>query len=126
MEIEISEDGFIAAIRVMEEGVLVEDLDRQVAECVQAIQEHGGKAELTLKIKIARIPNMDTAVGLTPTVITKIPKPDRPAKVLFVTKDSGLTDQYQKQDDLDLGQPIKKQPSPLQPVSKIGAPANEK
>lgn len=125
MEIEISEDGFVAALRALEGGALVEELDRGMIKCVQAIQDFGGKAELTLKVKVNRIPGMATAVTLVADVITKVPKEPRPSSVLFVTKGSGLTDQTQKQEAFDLGEPLARPATPLQPVTRIGASSND-
>lgn len=103
MDVPISEDGFINAIRSINGGALVEELDREMIKAVQAIFDHGGKAELTLKLKINRIANLETAVNITPDVVAKIPKEERPSKAMFVTPGNGLTDQYQEQKGLPLG-----------------------
>lgn len=103
MDIPISEDGFLNALRSMNGGALVEELDRELINAVQAIFDHGGKAEITVKLKLNRIANMETAVNITPDVIVKVPKEERPSKAMFVTAGSGLTDQYQDQKGLPLG-----------------------
>ena len=125
MQIEISDDGFLATVHTLEGGSLVDELDRSLIECVQAIHDRGGKAELTLKIKVARIPKMATAVSVVADVTTKVPKEDRAGSVLFVTNGSGLTFQHQKQESFDLGAPIAERTPPLTPIARIGERTNE-
>jgi hypothetical protein len=119
MEIEISEDGFINALRSQNGGALIEELDRELAKAVQAIFDHKGGAEITLKLKIERLPRMENALEITPAVAVKLPKEERPSKVMWVTAGSGLTDQYQEQQSMDLGSPVQPQKATLTPVSKI-------
>lgn len=99
----ISDDGFINALRVINSAAVVEDLDSRLIQAVSAIFDHGGKAEITLKLKLARIPNMDTAVNITAEVFTKLPKEKPASKALFVTRNFGLSDQPQEQRALPLG-----------------------
>lgn len=103
MDIPISDDGFVNALRLINGGALVDDLDRDLIKAVSAILDHGGKAEITLKLKLARIANMDTAVNVTPDVVVKLPKGEQASKALFVTHGHGLSDQYQEQQGLPLG-----------------------
>lgn len=103
MDIPISDDGFLNTLRLINGGALVDDLDRSLIKGVAAIFDHGGKAEITLKLKLARIANMDTAVNVTPDVIVKLPKGEQPSKALFVTRGHGLSDHYQEQQGLPLG-----------------------
>ncbi len=124
MELEISKDGFIAALRTLEGGALIEELDRGLIECVQAIQERGGKAEIKLSIMVGRIPGTATAVSVSSDVVTKVPKEDRSSKVLFVTPGYGLTHQHQEQEEFDLGLPLVQKTAPLTPVSHIGVDNN--
>lgn len=118
MDIPISEDGFINALRSINGGALVEELDREMIKAVQAIFDHGGKAEVTLKLKLARIANMDTAVTITPDVQTKVPKEERPSKAMFVTAGSGLSDQHQEQQGLPLGEETERPVTTLTTVDK--------
>ena len=92
MDIPISDDGFVNTLRLINGGALVDDLDRNLMKAVAAIFDHGGKAEITLKLKLARIANMDTAVNVTPDVIVKLPKGEQPSKALFVTRGHGLSE----------------------------------
>lgn len=118
MDIPISEDGFINAVRSINGGALVEELDREMIKAVQAIFDHGGKADITLKLKLARIPNMETAVNITHDVIAKVPKEERPAKAMFVTAGSGLSDQYQEQQGLPLGSETERPRANLTSIDK--------
>lgn len=104
MDVPISEDGFINVLRAMNGGALIEELDREMINAVQAIFDLGGKAEVTVKLKINRIANMEAAVNITPDLVVKIPKEERPSKAMFVTPGSGLTDQFQEQRGLPLGE----------------------
>lgn len=106
MDIPISEDGFINALRAINGGAIVEELDREMINAVQAIFDNGGKAEITLKLVIARIPNMEAAVNLRPKVTSRLPQEDPPNKAMFVTPGNGLTDQFQAQDNLPLGDEV--------------------
>tara|TARA_R110000772_G_scaffold48089_4_gene109876 strand:- start:64537 stop:64911 length:375 start_codon:yes stop_codon:yes gene_type:complete len=117
MEIEVSEDGFINVIRCISGGALVEELDREMIKGVQAIFDHGGKSEITLKIKIDRVANLETAVNISHDVTAKHPKEARGKKAMFITKGSGLSDQYQEQGGLPLGTPTEAKRPNLSPVS---------
>lgn len=119
MEIEISEDGFINAVRSINGGALVEELDREMIKGVQAIFDHGGSSEITLKLKLSRIPNMETAVKIAHDVKANHPREDRPIKAMFVTKGSGLADQPQEQTGLDLGAPTESRRRNLSPVTGL-------
>lgn len=98
-----NDDGLINALSLINSGAVVVELDSRLTQSVAAIFDRGGKAEITLKLKLARIPNMDTAVNLTAEVITKLPKEKPASKALFVTPSCGLSDQPQEQQKLPLG-----------------------
>ena len=116
MNIPISDDGFVNALCSINTGELVHELDRSLIKAVRAIFDHGGKAEITLKLKLARIPNMDTAVNITPETVVKLPKEEMPSKALFVTRDHGLSDQYQEQQGLPLGPETERPRAKLAPI----------
>ena len=119
MEINISEDGFINMLQAQNGGALVDELDREMIKGVQAIFDHGGASEITVKIKLSRIPNMDTAVNIKHDVTAKHPKEDRPTKAMFISAGSGLTDDYQEQRGLPLGAPVDAKKPNLTPVSRL-------
>jgi hypothetical protein len=119
MEIEVSEDGFINALRSINGGALVEELDRELIKGVQAIFDHGGSSEITLKFKVSRIPGMEKAVNIRHNVAAKHPQEERPAKAMFITAGSGLSDQYQEQQGLPLGTPTEAKRPSLSPISHI-------
>lgn len=104
MQVEISEDGFINMLMQQNGGAVIEELDRELIKGVGAIFDHGGNTNITLKITVKRIPNMDTAVSISHDVVAKHPKEERPAKAMFVTTGNGLADQVQEQQNLGLGQ----------------------
>jgi len=104
MQIKISEDGFLNLLTQQNGGSLIEELDRELMKGIGAILDLGGSADISLKIKIARVPNMETAVSITHDVIAKHPKEPRPAKAMFVTIGNGLSVQHQEQQSLGLGE----------------------
>jgi len=118
MEIEISPDGFINALKTINGGALIDELDRDIIKAVEAIFDNGGKADITLKLTLSRIANMETAVNIKHDVIVKLPKEDRPNQAMFVTAGSGLTDQFQKQDALPLGEQTERRVAQLTTVDK--------
>ena len=103
MDIPISDDGFLTTLRLINGGAVVAELDSSLIKGVSAIFDHGGKAEITLKLKLTRIKNMDTAVTLTAEVTQKLPKGEPASKAFFVTPSCGLSDQPQEQQALPLG-----------------------
>lgn len=124
MDIEVSEDGFINMLRAQNGGALIEELDRELITGIQAMFDHGGSSDITLKIKLSRVPNMATAVNIKHDVIAKHPQEERPTKAMFVTGGSGLTDQYQEQTNMELGEPIEPRKPNLAPISTITGDKN--
>lgn len=118
MEIEVSEDGFVNAIMAINGGALIDELDREMIKSVQAIFDNGGKADITLKLSLSRIANMESAVNIKHDVTVKLPKEERPNKAMFVTHGSGLTDQYQQQDKLPLGEETPRRGPTLASIDK--------
>lgn len=104
LEIEISEDGFINMLRGLNGGAVVDELDRELIKAVGAVLDHGGASQITVKISLKRLRDLESAVTITHDVIAKHPKEVRPAKAMFVTQGNGLVDQHQKQELLPLGE----------------------
>jgi hypothetical protein len=119
MEVSISEDGFLNMLQSQNGGALVDELDREMVKGIQAIFDHGGTAELTIKLKFSRLREMETALSVKHDVVAKHPKEERPSRVMFITKGSGLSDDYQEQEKLDLGEPVAPVRNTLAPVSTI-------
>ena len=119
MEVLISEDGFINMLRAQNGGALVDELDREMVKGIQAIFDNGGSTNITLKIKVSRIPGMETAVLIAHDVIAKHPQEPRQTKSMFITKGSGLADQPQEQTTMDLGQPVERPRATLVPLSNL-------
>ncbi|ALO46603.1 hypothetical protein [Pseudohongiella spirulinae] len=104
LPIEISEDGFLNMLRGLNKGAVIEELDKELIKGVGAILDHGGSSQITLKINIKRLRDLESAVTITHDVAAKHPKEDRPAKAMFVTHGNGLVDQQQEQGALPLGE----------------------
>lgn len=113
-EIAISEDGFINALRSLNGGSVVEELDRELAKGIGAIFDHGGASTITVKISVKRIRNMESAVSIDHDVMAKHPKEERPTKAMFVNLTNGLTDQPQQQTSMNLGDAVDQRKSTLQ------------
>lgn len=103
MQIEVAEDGFVAML--VAHGAL-DELDRELIKCNSAIFDLGGKAEITIKTKIARVPKLETAVDTMIDVKSKYPEHKRPNRTMFVTPGNGVTDQFQEQKPLGLGNAV--------------------
>lgn len=102
MEIEVGSDGFLAMLRSINGGAVIDELDREMMAGVQAVMDNGGASEITLKVKLSRIKNMEQAFDIKHDVIAKHPREARPSKAMFATRNHGLTDQYQEQTALEL------------------------
>lgn len=113
MDISISDDGFVNTLRLINDGAVVAELDASLTQAVAALFDHGGKAEIVLKLKLTRIKNMDTAVTLTAETTKKLPKEEPASKAFFVTPTCGLSDQPQEQQRLPLGPETERQRAKL-------------
>jgi hypothetical protein len=116
MQIEVADDGFIAML--VAHSVL-DELDRELVKCNSAIFELGGKATITVKAQLGRVPKLDTAVDTYIDIKSKHPEHERPSRTLFVTPSNGVTDQFQEQKPLGLGQPVAAQSVLGKPLSKV-------
>lgn len=101
-EVIISPDGFINMLMMQNGGAVVDELDREMIKGIQAILDHGGKADLTVKFSFTKIKNLEGAMSITHDVAFKHPKEKRPEKAMFLTPGNGLSDQQQDQGSLDL------------------------
>jgi len=117
MEIKVGDDGFIAMLRGINGGAVIDELDRELMAGVQAIFDNGGKSDITLKINLSRIKNMDQAVDIKHDVIAKHPREPRSSKAMFATRTHGLTDQFQDQQKLELT-PSDPRRSSITPLNK--------
>ncbi len=118
-EVTISEDGFINMLMQQNGGAVIDELDREMIKGIQAVLDHGGKTDITLKISISKLNDLESAMRIKHDVVAKHPKEERPMKAMFLTKENGLSDQQQDQSSLDLGSPVDKATvSHLTPVDK--------
>lgn len=84
-------------------GVSEEDIDRAVRECLQAINDHGGKASLTLKFTFKRHKNFNNVVGVKceePKV--SLPKAENLETLMYTNAHNDLLIQPQEQGTLAL------------------------
>lgn len=119
MEITCSPDGFINMLNNQNGGALVTELDRELKKGIEAILDHGGSSEITLKIKIGRIKSMEKAVSVSHDVITRFPKEERLSQAMFLSNGNGLLIQPQSQTALDFEQaaPVEKKLDLAEPES---------
>lgn len=118
-EVIISPDGFLNLIMHLNGGAVIDELDREMIKGNQAVLDHSGASEITLKIKISRLKDLECAMTVSHDVIAKHPKEKRPLKAMFLTDGNGFSDQQQDQTSLDLGAPVSKAPvSHLTPIVK--------
>lgn len=104
MQVEISKDGFIAMLIAQNGGAVVDELDRELMNGVAGIFDHKGKSSITLKVELSRVTNMETAVNVKHDIIAKHPQEERPTRAMFITAGNGLSDDFQKQQTLGLGE----------------------
>jgi hypothetical protein len=102
MQIEISEDGFLNMLNTLNKGDIVAQLDDALMDAVQGLKDHGGKAEITLNIKISPIKSFATAVTITPDIKLKIPHGKQPENAMFINSSLGLVAQPQEQLSLEM------------------------
>lgn len=120
MQLEISPDGFVNALVNIKKGQVIDELDQELVNAVEAIMDATGKSKavITLKLEISRIRNMDTAVALKPAITVKLPKQEIPEQAMFVNSTHGLVSQHQEQLGLDM-RPSSSAPdkTPLRPAA---------
>lgn len=126
MEIEVSPDGFIAMLRHLNGGATIEELDKAIINGLQAINDNGGKAEITFKVKLSHTAGLEHTITIEDDVTTKLPKEKRPNSLMFETEGYGLATQYQDQQALPLVATTEAPKSTLTPtannkVSHLGA-----
>ncbi len=102
VQITVSPDGFLNMISKLNGGALTDELNRELSKGVGALLDHGGKSEITLKIKLSKTMGIDAGLTIGHDVTAKHPKEVRPSKVMFITSDNGVLDHPQEQGSLGL------------------------
>jgi hypothetical protein len=106
MKVEISEDGFINMLMNQNGGAVVDELNRELSKSICAILDHGGGAEITLKIKLSKLKSMNAAMRVEHDVIVKNPKEERIDQAMFLSSTNGLLIQPQEQEKFDFNKPV--------------------
>lgn len=120
LEVSISPDGFLNMLMNQNGGAVVDELDRELVKGIGAILDYGGTADITLKVKLTKVKNMNGVIDIVPDVITKFPKEPREHTAMFLTPGNGVSAQQQKQEALDLQQAPNAGVTKLEPVRTIG------
>ncbi len=93
---------FPEVLRDLAGGEIAADLDKRLAECVEAVLAHHGVAQLTLTLKVK--PNSQHTVEIDPAIKTKLPEPARARTMMFVDEHFGLRREDPRQQKLELRQ----------------------
>ena len=98
-------------------GVNESDFDEAVRQCLQAINDHGGKATMTVKFDFKRHKNFDDVIGVQAShPALKLPKPEQKETLMFTNAQNDLLVQRQEQGDLLLEESAPKQSPTLKEV----------
>ena len=83
---------FMDWLREQRKGATHEELTQLLNEAVQAVGDHGKRAEIVLKIVVKPMSkaNRQTVI-VVDTVVGKIPQPERSQSVFFVTPEHNLS-----------------------------------
>jgi len=92
---------FTQLLATLERGQTLSDLDKALTEVNAAVEETGKQGEITLKLKIAQMPNTDgQMVTVTPDVTEKAPKPPRKAGAFYKDEKDKLHTQDPRQENM--------------------------
>ena len=106
LEIAVSPDGFLNMLHKQNGGHLIDELNTELAKGVGAILDHGGKSEITLKIKLSGAVGVERGITIIHDVITKHPREARPAKTMFVSPGNGVLNAPAEQGELGIGEQV--------------------
>jgi hypothetical protein len=89
-------------LREIREGGLLDDVAAAINSATREVRETGRKAEITVKLTIAKAGKHPYAVNVRDVIAVKLPERDRPESIMFITDDDNLQVQDPKQRTLDL------------------------
>lgn len=94
MEISVKEKGYINTLMEINGGGLVEELDLAMSKSVSSLLDHGGTAEVALKITMHKIDDDDSSVQIKTEVEleSKIPEFWKIKQTMFITPKLGLSE----------------------------------
>ncbi len=98
----VRQDLFSYTINQLRHGLTQEELSEELNRCVQAAQDTGKSARLTLELTIK--PTGGGQYLLTDKISTKLPTLDREATLMFGTPEGNLTRDDPRQSKLPLRQ----------------------
>lgn len=101
-EFPVSPDGFVNMLVSLDQGIAVEELDRELTKGIGAIRDFDGVSTITLKVAIKRMANMDTAYVIGHDIVVKHPKEPRRLTSMFEVGGNGLVADFQEQQSLEL------------------------
>jgi hypothetical protein len=82
---------FVAAIGGIDHGAVAGKADDLLVELVNAVREQGRKGSVTVVLEVRPYKGNSLNVEVAASVTAKMPQPEPPAGLFFVTKDGALT-----------------------------------
>lgn len=94
----INEMNFVQLLQAQRRGEIVREADELLAEMVQAIHEHGGKGDITLKLSVKK--NDAEQLEFTPTLKMNKPRRSLGIGIFYATESGRLSRTDPNQDDI--------------------------
>jgi hypothetical protein len=91
---------FVDTLRDLRAGEVLEQLDTQLQELVQAVQSTGAGGQLTLTVIVAPTKGAAEAVVVKDQIKLKKPEIKSAGTLMFPTPEGNLSRQHPKQDEL--------------------------
>lgn len=91
---------FFDTVRDVSNGTVVDSLDAQLQELVQAVQRTGKGGKMTLTVEIAPMKKSTEAVQVKASIVTKAPSFEDAGSIMFPTPEGNLQRNYYKQPEL--------------------------
>lgn len=93
-----NEMNFVQLLQAQRRGEIVREADELLSEMVQAIHQHGGKGDITLKISVKK--NEAEQLEFTPTLKMNKPRRSLGVGIFYATDEGKLSRTDPNQDDL--------------------------
>ena len=91
---------FVDTLRDLRSGEVIDQLDEQLQELVQAVQVTGGGGQIQLTIVVIPAKGASEAVVVKDTIKLKKPEIKSSGTLMFPTVEGNLSRKHPKQDDL--------------------------
>ena len=82
---------FVAAVSGIDHGAVAAKADDLLMELVNAVREMGRKGSVTVVLEVRPYKGNSLNVEVAASVTAKLPQPEPPAGLFFVTEDGALT-----------------------------------